>query len=231
MNYKEYSFTASEITQLEYMLGIMPKDHEIERIGLEYRLEKTRQRLEGVPIPPRPKSIHVNFQGEPVVNGESIDANFAGKATTAFAESTAIATAGAAGQLHDTGAIPHRGLGRQLVSGVTGGSFGFEIELPPPTEDERAQGQTGNPAEKAMTMIQDLLEISLRGTDEELATLTGQMHPRAVRKITEFLKILKNNGAQVTIEMGGREVGLRNPDEVEQATRRLAEILSSPRKR
>ena len=148
MNYKEYSFTASEITQLEYMLGIMPKDREIERIGLEYRLEKARQRLEGVPIPPRPKSIHVNFQGEPVVNGESIDANFAGKATTAFAESTAITTAGAAGQLHDTGAIPHRGFGRQLVSGVTGGSFGFEIELPPPTEDERGRGQTDNRAAK-----------------------------------------------------------------------------------
>ena len=109
MNYKEYSFTASEITQLEYMLSIMPKDHEVERIGLEYRLEKARKRLEGVPIPTKPKSIHVNFQGEPVVDGESIDANFAGKATTAFAESTAITTAGAAGQLHDTGAIPSPG--------------------------------------------------------------------------------------------------------------------------
>ena len=148
MNYKEYSFTASEITQLEYMLGIMPKDHEIERIGLEYRLEKARQRLEGVPIPPRPKSIHVNFQGEPVVNGESIDANFAGKATTAFAESTAITTAGAAGQLHDTGAIPHRGLGRQLVSGVTGGSFGFEIELPPLRRMREPMGRPATPLKK-----------------------------------------------------------------------------------
>ena len=36
----------------------------------------------------------------------------------------------------------------------------------------------------------------------------------------------------MTIEMDGREVGLRNPDEVEQGNvRRLAEILSSPRKR
>ena len=184
-----------------------------------------------MPIPPRPKSVHANFQGEPVVDMVGMNANFAGKATTAFAESTAITTAGAAGQLHDAGAIPHRGLGRQLVSGVTGGSFGFEIELPPPTEDERGRGQTDNPAEKAVEMIQDLLETSLTGTDEELATLTDQMHPRAVRKVVEFLKILKNNRAQVTIEMGGREVGLRNSDEVEQATRRLAEILSSPRKR
>ena len=125
MNYKEYSFTASEITQLEYMLGIMPENREVERIGLEHRLKKARQRLEGIPIPPRPKSVHVNFQGEPVVDMVGMDANFAGKATAAFAESTAITTAGAAGQLRDTGAIPHRGLGRQLISGVTRGILRF----------------------------------------------------------------------------------------------------------
>ena len=84
-------------------------------------------------------------------------------------------------------------------------------------------------------MIQDLLETSLAGTDEELATLTDQMHPRTVRKVAdqmhprtvrkvaEFLQILKNNRAQVTIGLNGREVGLRNPGEVEQTTRRLAD--------
>ena len=51
MNYKEYIFTASEITQLEYMLSITPDDLKGERIGLEYRLKKARQRLEGVCIP------------------------------------------------------------------------------------------------------------------------------------------------------------------------------------
>ena len=180
MNYKEYSFTASEITQLEYMLSIMPENREIERIGLEHRLKKARQRLEGMSIPPKPKSVHVNFQGEPVVDMVGMDANFAGKATTAFAESTAITTAGAAGQLRDRGTIPHRGLGRQLISGVTSGSFGFEIELPPPTEEDIRRGQTDNPAEKAVEMVQDLLETSLAGTDEELATLTDQMTTRRI---------------------------------------------------
>ena len=106
---------------------------------------------------------------------------------------------------------------------MTRGSFGFEIELPPPTVNERRHGQTANPAEKAVEMIQDLLETSLAGTDEELATLTDQMHPRAVRKVAGFLKILKNNRAQVTIELNRREVALRNPGEVERAVNRLAE--------
>ena len=200
MNYKEYAFTASEITQLEYMLNIMPEDREVERIGLEYRLEKARQRLEGIPIPPTPRSADVAFQGEPVVDGVGIDANFAGKATTSFAESTAITIAGSTGRLKHMGAIPHRALGQQLVSGVTSGSFGFQIQLPASTGDERQSGDTGNAAERAIGMIQDLLEVSLQGTDDDLADLTNRMHPRAVRKVAQFLEILKNNRACLVVE-------------------------------
>ena len=107
MNYKEYAFTASEITQLEYILSTMPEHRVVERIGLEYQLAKARQRLEGVPIPPRPVKVDLAFQGRPVADGDGMDANFTGKATTAFAESTAITIAGATGKLHDTVGIPH----------------------------------------------------------------------------------------------------------------------------
>ena len=222
MNYKEYAFTASEITKLEHMLSLMPKHREVERIGLEYRLAKARQQLEGVPIPPPPRSVYVSFQGEPVSDEVGIDASFAGKTTTAFADSTAITIAGSTGQLKDTGAIPHRGLSQQLISGVAHRSFGFTIELPPPTAVEGRYGQTTNPAERAVEMIQNLLEASLRGADEDLAELTGQMHPRSVKKVAEFLDILKNNRAQVTIGFNGREVALRDPNEVERAATRLA---------
>ena len=81
MNYKEYAFTASEITQLEYILSIMPESREIERIGLEYRLEKAKQRLEGVPIPPRPILTDVKFQGKPVVDDVGMEASFTGRTT------------------------------------------------------------------------------------------------------------------------------------------------------
>ena len=71
-------------------------------------------------------------------------------------------------------------------------------------------------------MIQDLLETSVEGGDDDLAELTDRMHPRAVNKVAAFLKILKNSRAQVAVGMSGREVALRNPEEVEQATNRLA---------
>ena len=222
MNYKEYIFTASEITQLEYMLSIMPDDLKVERIGLEYRLKKARQRLEGVPIPPKPKTVHIGFQGEPVPDSVGIDANFVGKTTTAFTEWTALGIAVPTGQLKDTGAIPNRGLYPQIVTGVTSGSFGFQIELPHSTATDGRTGQTYNPAERAMEMLQDLLETSLEGDDNDLAELTGQMHPRAVRKAAEFLEILRTNRAQVAIGFNGREVALKDQREVERVARRLA---------
>ena len=102
---------------------------------------------------------------------------------------------------------------------MTRGSFGFEIELPPLRRVKEAAGKPITPLKKAVEMIQDLLETSLAGTDEELATLTDQMHPRAVRKVAEFLKILKNNRAQVTIGLNGCEVALRDPGEVEKGSK------------
>ncbi len=223
MNYREYSFTASEITQLEYILNITPENRVVERIGLEHRLAKAKQRLEGVPVPKPPRPVRLSFLGRPVVDGEGIDANFGGKAATTFADSVAITVAGSTGQLEDTGAIPRRGLSQQLISGVTRGSFGFEIELPTFTGAEGQSEEASNATEKAVEMIQNLLTVALIGEDDELAELTGEMHPRAVRKVAEFVGLMKNNRAGVEIGFKGREVALGNSAEVETAGRRLAE--------
>ena len=222
MNPKEYEFTASEINQLEYLMSIMPQDREIERIGLERRLEKAKQRLEGVPSSALSPRMTLDFGGKPVVGDAGIDANFAGKAATVFSECMAIAIAHTTGLPSDMGSIPHRALGQQLVSGVTKGSFGFEIELPPSTPTEGEEVQTDSPAVRAVKMIQDLLEVSLEGTDEELTRLKDQMHPRAVKKAAEFLELLRTSQAQAAIGFSGREVALRDPGEVEDAANRLA---------
>ena len=223
MNYKEYTFTASEITQLEHILSIMPENREVERIGLEHRLARAKEKLEGVPTPKPPQPVRLSFRGKPVVDGESIDANFGGKAAAIFADSMAITVAGSTGQLEDTGAIPRRELSQQKISGVIRGSFGFEIELRTSTDTENQAGEHDSVAEEAVEMIQNLLTAALVGEDEELAELTGEMHPRAVRKVAEFVGLMKNYGASVEIGFKGREVALGNSSEVERASRRLAE--------
>ncbi len=223
MNYKEYTFTASEITQLEHILSILPESRVVERMGLEYRLAKAKQRLEGVSIPNPPQSIHLGFLGRPIVDGEGIEANFGGKASTLFADSVAITTAGSTGQLEDAGPIPRKGLSQQLIVGVSRGSFGFEIELPASAGNKDDPGEPNNAAQEAVEMIQNLLTVALEGKDDELAELTGVMHPRSVAKVAEFVGLMKNNGAGVEIGFRGRETSLRNSSEVEKVSRRLAE--------
>ena len=221
MKYSEYAYTVSNVTKLEEILSIMPESRIVERMGLEHMLAKEKQRLEGVLIPPRPKTVLITFEGDPAADGSGIDANFAGKTTRAFAESTAIAIAGSTGELQDTGGIPHRALGQQLITGVTTGSFGFEIELMPDTVPEGRLRPPVSIAERAVAMIQDLLQGTLDRADDELSELAGRLHPRAVRKLAEFVEIVKNNGAQVAIGLNNREVALRNLEEADQAMKRL----------
>ena len=221
MTNDEYRYVASNITKLEEILRIMPEDRQVERMGVEYMIAKARSELEGVPIPPRPVAVNVAFSGEPV-SRQGIDAAFAGKTTTAFAELTAITIAASTGPLEDTGGIPHRGLGQQLISGVTAGSFGFQIQLPPSVPAESGGPRPTSTAESAIETIQDLLEGALTAGDNDLAELTARIHPRAVKKMAEFLSIVKNNRAQTSVALNGRVVGLKNTSEVERATSRLA---------
>ena len=215
MNHKEYAFNASEITQLEHLLSITPEDHEINRIGFEHRLEKARARIAGIPIPPIPKMVHLEFRGDPVVdgaNGVGIDVHFAGRAMAAFSEAVDAATSGSAGETP----------GRCLISDVTRNFFGFLIDLPQDTATDALTGEPYNPAERAVETVQDILEASLSEGDTGPARPADAAHPMAAFKVAMFLEILRDSGAQVEIGMNSRRVGFKDQGEVERAARRLS---------
>lgn len=170
----------------------MPPDRVVERIGLERRLEKSRQRLEGVAIPPRPVKVNLAFQGRPVADGDGMEANFAGKTAATFADYTALEVAGDTSQLYDTGGIPRRGLGQQRISGVTKGSFGFEIELLPPTGAEERQEHTDNPTERAVTALQDLLEASPGRNRRRTRNTEGSDAPEGIPEGNRAYRIVEN---------------------------------------
>ena len=68
MTYTEYMSFRSEIYTLQRLLnGLTPARH-LERYGLEDRLERIQAKLEGVPVPPRPKKLAVSFNGEPAIS-------------------------------------------------------------------------------------------------------------------------------------------------------------------
>ena len=216
MTYTEYVSYASEITTLERLIaGLTPARH-LERHGFEYRLERARAKIEGVPVPPKPKKLSVAFNGKPVIHSYGIDANFGTEAITAFSDSVRLTTAGRTGELSATGQIPRSELSQPIITNVAFGSFGFELELPTPDNPDAI-----SEPELAVNQILELLRAANSGNDDDLGYITSSMHPRAVNKVTELLKLMQKNEAWFTMDYQGNTVRFQNNEEIEDAIKRL----------
>ena len=71
-------------------------------------------------------------------------------------------------------------------------------------------------------MIQELLTLSSEGSDNDLSEIADDMHPRAVRKVGEFLEFMKRSDARFALEFREREFRIRSTGQLEEAIRRLA---------
>ena len=226
MKYEEYMSVVSEIAQLEGLLAGLPEDMVIERMGLESRLERVRARIEGVRRPSAPKKAYVTFRGKPVRDSSGIAAGFGAKALSAFSDAVKTAAAGASGELGERGRMPDRGINEPFVTGFATGSFGFELEIPDAEHGKQERFFSGNPAEKAIGNIQALLRLSSSGSDDErsddeLSVLADEIHPRAVRKIVSFLKLMHRNDAWCAIHFGGNRFQFRDAGQVKRSANRL----------
>ena len=74
-----------------------------------------------------------------------------------------------------------------------------------------------------MNRVQELLRATLEGNDDDLALAAAVMHPRAVIKVAQFLKLMKDRRAQFTMEYEGDSVSFQTDADVENAHRRLVE--------
>ena len=222
MKYEEYAYYSSEISQLERLLSKLPEERSIERMGLRYQLSIAKERIEGVPIPPIPQTAYVTFSGKPVTGHDGIDANFSATAVGLFTDAVAIAAAGFAGDLRSTGPVPRKGIGQPVITGVAVGSFGFEMELPGYGQGPSRDAEVIEYVQHAVEMIQELLTLSSEGSDNDLSEIADDMHPRAVRKVGEFLEFMKRSDARFALEFREREFRIRSTGQLEEAIRRLA---------
>ena len=217
MTHKEYMWYRSEVHTLERLLGRLAEDRVVMRIGYEDRLERARQKLEGVVPPPRPKTMEVSFTGEPVQSYYGIDANFAAESIAIISDAVRLATAGATGELKPTGQIPRNTMGQPIITGVTLGSFGFELELPIPEGDPHGFSYP----EQAINRIQTLLTSANEASDEQLSNAAMAVHPRAVNKTGGLLDLMRKRDAQLTIQYQDNKVELSTSDDIKRVAERL----------
>ena len=220
MSSKERDFVRSEVTTLEGLLNGMPEDRLIERIGIEERLRQARERLAELEAGPFAQSLPITFRGAPVEGVRSIDAGFASAALKAFIDATdTVAASLASDGLKGRGRLPGASRSLRIVD-TARGSFGFELELPPPvgnTAQMPLEGLGEEPAPYALAIATTfkLIADATSSDEEGMSDLIAEIHPRAAAKVHAFAKVLSDAGAGFAAEFEGRRIRLDEGAEVQ----------------
>ena len=213
-----YLSLAAEIRELEELLAAIPEENVIERMSLQARLQTARELMAELPKAKEAPKARLTFRGKPVVGGHGISADFGAKAAGAFAEAFAVVAAGLNESLQSLGPIPNRDRNQLLITGTAIGSFGFEFELP-------AQPETLFPelekTEEAMNKIESLLRLAAEGSDDDIAEVIEEIHPRAVKKVYEFLDLLVQQQAWCGLQFGDRSFLYADYEQLKKSSVRL----------
>ncbi|EFG85378.1 hypothetical protein F1645_13665 [Novacetimonas hansenii] len=209
----------SEIGKVKEILQGIPMENVIDRFGLEARLKELNLELERLPDQfQEAEKLSLTFRGEPVRGSSAISADFAGNASSAFADAFSAVMAGLKGALKYVGPIPDKETSPLMITGMATGSYGFEMELPP------SQGELFSDdanVGKAVEIVKDLLRVSAKGSDDDILDIVEEIHPRAVRKVADFLSIVSKKGAWCGLEFRDSYFKFSSLDEIIFSEQRL----------
>lgn len=210
---------SSEIAEIEGILATMPQSEVIARISFESRLRSAKAALATISNSPVVKKATLTFRGKSVVASHGIAADFGTKAAGAFSDAFSAVAAALTESLQYMGPIPDKAKNQLLITGTAIGSFGFEFELPPQKTDLPHAGL----ADEALQKLQELLKISAEGSDDEVAELVEEVHPRAARKVADFLAYLVQHQALCGLEFESKFFRFDSSEQLEVSAERLQE--------
>lgn len=221
MNHNEYLAFLSEIKELEELIAEIPVDNVLERMSLEARLRSAREAIVGIKEETLCYKAYLTFRGKPVYESHGIEADFGSKAAAAFSEAVTAIAVGLTDGLQGTGPIPDKHKNQLLITGVGIGSFGFEFELPKMETQDLSSEQKN--VEKALKMIQDLFKCAAEGSDDDIAELIDEIHPRAVKKIADFLNYVVQHNAWCALDFKDKLFRFQSFEQLEISSKRLQE--------
>jgi hypothetical protein len=105
-----------------------------------------------------------------------------------------------------------------LITGTAIGSFGFEFELPAQPETLFTELEK---TEEAMNKIESLLRLAAEGSDDDMAEVIEEIHPRAVKKVYEFLDLLVQQQAWCGLQFGDRKFLYVDYEQLKKSSARL----------
>ena len=94
------------------------------------------------------------------------------------------------------------------------------MELSPPPSIPPEKNPAVKVPEKTIAKTVEILNAATNGSDQELDEAVTRLHPRATRKLAEWLEFMHRNGAGVSLESGGQQAKI-SPEEMPRAAARL----------
>lgn len=220
---KELLFYESEIAELTRILSEIPKANVIDRMSFEYRLQQAQLKLSRVKDS-LPDIMTVTFRGKPVHNIHGIDAVFAGKFADIISKIFAAFVAVAKGiPLGSGGAIPEFAKHKLLITGTAVGSFGFELELPKSDEIDPQHSliPQEDPIQKARVILENVLEQTFDGNDDQLAESIESVDQRALDQVNDFYELLRDEEATFALKTKTRQFSYPSNEKIQYAVGRL----------
>lgn len=216
-----HSTLAAEVAELEAILAEIPESSLVERMTFEQRLRNVSEMLRNLGPEIIRKKTRLTFRGQPVVASHGIVGDFGGQAVKSFIDAYTAVVAGLEAKLQYMGPIPDKEKHQLLITGTATGSFGFEFEFPAEEPDLLSTGHSIE--EDAMIKLQSLLEKSASGTDDEVTELVSEIHPRAVKKVSEFLEYVSQKQSWCGLEVNGQTFRYQDVDQILNSVARLRE--------
>ncbi|MCR4317502.1 MAG: hypothetical protein NUW37_14275 [Planctomycetes bacterium] len=221
MNTDEYAFLSSEITELESLLAEIPPEDVIDRKSLESRLRKVRKEIEGVRKDRLTHRAKLYFRGKPVFGSHGMSADFAAKATNAFNDAVVAVAAAFLDGFKETGPFPEKRRNNLVLTGTAVGSFGLVFETPENDDPQLDLFPEQTSTERAIEQIQNLLQKSIEGSDDELTNLVDEIHPRAAKKVAAFLSVIAGQDAWFAMEFKDKPLRFDSVEQIKVVSERL----------
>ena len=222
MNVHEYRFLLSERGALNGFLSRLEPSQIITRKSLEYRLSEVEEELKAYAgRSPEVVQARVTFRGKPVSGAHGMSSRFFSESLKRF--SVAAHYVGASvkmGALPPTGPVPHGKDYELLLADTLRGSFGFRVE---DASGIPAMEGADTPVGEAIGKVKAILEASKEG-GERLSAATAGVDARALRAVEEFLRLVADNGAGLSLEFRMDICEFADADQIRRSADRLAKM-------
>lgn len=204
-----------QLSDTQRMLG-MVENHPVMAPSLQQRAAELQNQIDEIPLDQKEAKVVLFFSGKPVFGSMGIDAFFTGKVLTPFQDMVKTDFAQRlSGKVGGRGQAKNFNGSQLFITALPRGSFGIELSKLQNHDlfDELQLSDT-------LVHLTNLI-IAAAKSDEDFAVALDDAPERTISSLEEFLGVISDEEAGITIESGGIRCEL-SPEEARVAYNRVS---------